>query len=35
MTPKARGVTDQSKELVLAVVVCLNDLDNFKVGVKR
>lgn len=35
MTPKATGVTNQSKELVSAVVMCLNDLDNFKVGVNR
>lgn len=35
MTPKATGVTNQSKELVSAVVMCLNDLDSFKVGVNR
>lgn len=35
MTPKATGVTNQSKELVQAVVMCLNDLDSFKVGVNR
>lgn len=35
MTPKATGVTNQREELVSAVLMCLSDLDNFKVGVSR